>query len=57
MQSLARFSLVNRALIALVTIVVIAFGLLSTGALDQELIPSLHSQLPRSTGTSRTGPG
>ncbi len=57
MQSLARFSLANRALIALVTIFVIAFGLLSTGALEQELIPSLHSQLPRSAGTSRTGPG
>jgi HAE1 family hydrophobic/amphiphilic exporter-1 len=44
MQSLARFSLANRALIALVTIFVLAFGLLSTGALKQELIPSL--QLP-----------
>lgn len=44
MQSLARFSPANRALIALVTIFVLAFGLLSTGALKQELIPSL--QLP-----------
>src|SRR4051812_39924092 len=44
MQSLARFSLANRALIALVTVFVIVFGLLSTSALKQELIPSL--QLP-----------
>jgi len=42
MQSLARFSLANRALIASVTIFVLAFGLLSTGALKQELIPSLQ---------------
>jgi len=43
MQSLARFSLANRALIALMTIFVLAFGLLSTGALKQELIPRCNS--------------
>jgi Cu/Ag efflux pump CusA len=48
MQSLARFSLANRALIASVTIFVLAFGLLSTvergaGAQAERLIGGLFS--------------
>lgn len=42
MQLLAAFSLRNRALIALVTIVAAAFGVLATGSLKQELIPSVQ---------------
>lgn len=39
---LARFSLKNRALIALVTIVASVFGLFGVGALKQELMPSVQ---------------
>ncbi|MGM7670034.1 efflux RND transporter permease subunit [Microbacterium sp. A93] len=42
MGSLARFSLANRALIALVTVLTAVFGLLMVGQLKQELIPSLE---------------
>ncbi|MEV4902207.1 efflux RND transporter permease subunit [Citricoccus sp. NPDC055426] len=42
MGSLARFSLANRALIALVTALTAVFGLLMVGQLKQELIPSLE---------------
>lgn len=41
MDRLARFSLANRALIALFTIAVALFGYLSLGSLKQELIPSI----------------
>ena len=44
MSLLTRFSLANRALIALVTLVAVGAGLYSAGSLRQELIPSL--QLP-----------
>ncbi len=44
MRRLARFSLSNRALVALITVFVLVFGVLSARALKQELIPSL--QLP-----------
>ncbi|WMY77028.1 efflux RND transporter permease subunit [Citricoccus sp. I39-566] len=42
MGALARFSLANRALIALVTVLTTVFGLLMVGQLKQELIPSLE---------------
>lgn len=42
MHLLARFSLRNRALIALVTVVASVFGLLSVGSLKQELMPSVQ---------------
>ncbi len=42
MHQLARLSLKNRALIALVTVVVALFGVISFGSLKQELIPSLE---------------
>ncbi len=42
MHLLARFSLRNRALIALVTIVASVFGLLGMGSLKQELMPSVQ---------------
>lgn len=41
MDRLARFSLANRALIALFTIAVALFGYLSLTSLKQELIPSI----------------
>ena len=41
MHRLANFSLANRALIALVTVFVLIFGLISTTRLKQELIPSV----------------
>ncbi|MFC8800220.1 efflux RND transporter permease subunit [Promicromonospora sp. NPDC057138] len=44
MFHLARLSLANRAVVALVTIAIAAFGVLSMTSLKQELIPSL--QLP-----------
>ncbi|WP_214406368.1 efflux RND transporter permease subunit [Pseudonocardia lacus] len=47
MTWLARLSLLNRAVVALVTVLVLAFGLIATGALRQELFPSLD--LPRLT--------
>ncbi|HEV7726008.1 MAG TPA: efflux RND transporter permease subunit [Modestobacter sp.] len=42
MSRLAVLSLRNRALVALVTIAVLVFGLVSAGSLKQELIPSLQ---------------
>ncbi|MDI3330471.1 MAG: efflux RND transporter permease subunit [Micrococcus sp.] len=42
MGALARFSLANRALVALVTILTAVFGVLVAGQLKQELIPSLE---------------
>lgn len=42
MGALARFSLGNRALIALVTVFTAVFGVLTAGQLKQELIPSLE---------------
>jgi len=42
MHLLARLSLKNRALIALVTIFASVFGLISVGALKQELMPSVQ---------------
>ncbi|GGK75426.1 hydrogenase expression protein [Sphaerisporangium melleum] len=41
MSSLARLSLANRGLVALITIVVAAFGLYTIPALKQQLLPSL----------------
>src|SRR5262245_44169237 len=41
MFRLARLSLANRSLIALVSIAILGFGLISTVSLRQELIPSL----------------
>ena len=46
MFRLARFSLANRALIALVTLVIAGFGLFSMTQLKQELIPPID--LPQS---------
>ncbi|MDH2443741.1 efflux RND transporter permease subunit [Amnibacterium sp. CER49] len=42
MHLLAAFSLRNRALIALVTVVAAVFGLLAAGGLQEELIPSVQ---------------
>ncbi|GAA5030835.1 efflux RND transporter permease subunit [Actinopolymorpha pittospori] len=42
MSRLARLSLANRSLVALVSIAILGFGLISTGSLKQELIPSLE---------------
>ena len=42
MGALARFSLANRALIALITVFTAVFGVLLAGQLKQELIPSLE---------------
>lgn len=41
MTWLARLSLTNRAIVGLVTVLVIGFGLVSTASLRQELFPSL----------------
>ncbi|WP_157973914.1 efflux RND transporter permease subunit, partial [Desertihabitans aurantiacus] len=41
MTGLARLSLANRAVVALLSLVIIGAGLFSTGALKQELMPSL----------------
>ncbi|MFC7405557.1 efflux RND transporter permease subunit [Georgenia alba] len=54
MTRLARFSLGNRALVALSTIVAVLAGLWSTSALERELIPSL--ELPV-VGAVTTYPG
>ena len=42
MSRLARLSLANRSLIALVSIAIVGFGFISTTSLKQELIPSLE---------------
>lgn len=39
---LSKLSLANRAVVALVTVIVAAFGFLSVGSLKQELIPSIE---------------
>ncbi|ROS78649.1 efflux RND transporter permease subunit [Cellulomonas sp. PhB143] len=41
MDRLARLSLANRAVVALVTVAVAVFGVISLGSLKQELIPSI----------------
>src|SRR6185312_1426268 len=47
MHKLATLSLANRALIALITVFVAVFGVITMGSLKQELIPSL--EFPRVT--------
>ncbi|MFE6971624.1 efflux RND transporter permease subunit [Isoptericola sp. NPDC057653] len=42
MFRLARLSLANRAVVALATVAILVFGVLSLGSLKQELIPSLE---------------
>lgn len=42
MSRLARLSLANRALVALATVAIAIFGVISMGSLKQELIPSLQ---------------
>ncbi|MFI5085510.1 MAG: efflux RND transporter permease subunit [Actinomycetales bacterium] len=42
MFRLAKLSLANRALIALITIVAVVFGVITMGSLKQELIPSIE---------------
>ncbi|MTG90312.1 MMPL family transporter [Cellulosimicrobium sp. BIT-GX5] len=42
MSRLARLSLANRALVALATVAIAVFGVISMGSLKQELIPSLQ---------------
>ncbi|CEA08510.1 Swarming motility protein SwrC [Arthrobacter saudimassiliensis] len=42
MERLAKLSLANRALIALITVFTMVFGVISLGSLKQELIPSLE---------------
>ncbi|MEN9707553.1 MAG: hypothetical protein RIS31_1119 [Actinomycetota bacterium] len=43
MHRLARLSLANRSVVALATIIIAAFGVLSLGGLKQELIPSFET--------------
>ncbi len=47
MFRLARFSLANRTLVALITLLIAAFGVFSMTQLRQELIPSI--ELPQTT--------
>ena len=42
MQQLTKYSLANRALIALITIFIAIFGFISLGQLKQELVPSIE---------------
>ena len=42
MYILSKLSLANRAVVALITVIVAAFGVLSVGSLKQELIPSIE---------------
>ncbi|MFC0582632.1 efflux RND transporter permease subunit [Micrococcoides hystricis] len=42
MQQLTKYSLANRALIALITVFIAIFGYLSLGQLKQELVPSIE---------------
>lgn len=39
---LSKLSLANRAVVALITVIIAAFGVLSLGSLKQELIPSIE---------------
>ncbi|MGO0603274.1 efflux RND transporter permease subunit [Brevibacterium linens] len=50
MSFLTRLSLKNRALIALISVVAIVFGIIGAGALKQELFPSLDN--PQATVTA-----
>ena len=50
MSFLTRLSLKNRALIALISVVAIIFGIIGAGALKQELFPSLEN--PQATVTA-----
>ena len=43
MYRLAKISLANRSVVALATIIVVAFGALSLGGLKQELLPSFET--------------
>ena len=43
MYRLAKLSLANRSVVALVTIIIAAFGVISLGGLKQELIPSFET--------------
>ena len=43
MHRLAKLSLANRSVVALITIIIAIFGLISVGALKQELIPSFET--------------
>ena len=51
MGAMARFSLANRALIALITVFTAVFGVLLAGQLKQELIPSLEFPMVSVTTT------
>ncbi len=42
MSIISKLSLANRAVVALITVIVAVFGLLSVGSLKQELIPSIE---------------
>ncbi|MFM1950761.1 MAG: hypothetical protein RL418_448, partial [Actinomycetota bacterium] len=42
MYLLSKLSLANRAVVALITVIIAAFGFLSVGSLKQELIPSIE---------------
>lgn len=42
MYILSKLSLANRAVVALITLIIAAFGVLSVGSLKQELIPSIE---------------
>ena len=42
MSNISRLSLANRAVVALITLIIGVFGLLSAGNLKQELIPSIE---------------
>ena len=42
MYILSKLSLANRAVVALITVIIAAFGVLSVGSLKQELIPSIE---------------
>ena len=43
MHRLAKLSLANRSVVALITIIIAVFGLISVGSLKQELIPSFET--------------
>ena len=53
MFRLARTSLANRAVVALATIAIAVFGVVSMGSLKQELIPSL--QIPTAAVVAEIG--
>ena len=43
MHRLAKLSLANRSVVALITIIIAIFGMISVGGLKQELIPSFET--------------